>query len=212
MWPAFTNVPNEFLEAYFPLRIRTYATIPDSGGAGLHRGGNGISIAYEMLEAGEISIHDDRWLTYPWGVNGGEPGMRSTKELVRTDGTRENIPSKCDRVKVGPGDILHFNTWGGGGWGDPLARPVDKVLADVERGLVTVQGARRYGVVTDGTRVDDRATERLRAEMAKAQDKKLFDRGFADLKELKARARAETGFEPPKDPVFFGQPTRIAAE
>ena len=39
LWPAFTNVPNEFLESYFPLRIDTYETIPDSGGAGLHRGG-----------------------------------------------------------------------------------------------------------------------------------------------------------------------------
>jgi N-methylhydantoinase B len=204
LWPAFTNVPNEFLEAYFPLRIRTYATIPDSGGAGLHRGGNGITIAYEMLEAGEISIHDDRWLTYPWGVNGGEPGMRSTKTLERTDGTTENIPSKCDRIKVEPGDILHFNTWGGGGWGDPLQRPPEKVWDDVQRGLVTVEGARRYGVVIHKNKVDEKETEKLRAEMARKRgETKLFDRGFENLHELKARAKAETGFEPPKDPEFF---------
>jgi hypothetical protein len=48
--------------------------------------------------------------------------------------------------------------------------------------------------------------------MAKTQAKQLFDRGFTDLKELKARAKRETGFEPPRDPVFFGQPSRIAAE
>ncbi len=205
MWPAFTNVPNEFLEAYFPLRIRTYATIPDSGGAGLHRGGNGINIAYEMLEAGDISIHDDRWLTYPWGVNGGEPGMRSTKTLVRKDGTKENIPSKCDRVRVQPGDILHFNTWGGGGWGDPFKRDPAKVLADVERGLVSRDGARRYGVVIDGDKVDTRATQELRADLTnKRGDTKLFDRGFENLKELKARAKRETGFDAPKDPVFVG--------
>ncbi|MEM9009646.1 MAG: hydantoinase B/oxoprolinase family protein [Pseudomonadota bacterium] len=203
LWPAFTNVPNEFLEAYFPLRIRTYATIPDSGGAGLHRGGNGITIAYEMLEAGEISIHDDRWLTYPWGVNGGAPGMRSTKRLVRADGTEENIPSKCDRIAVSPGDILHFNTWGGGGWGDPLERPAEKVLLDVERGLVTVEGAKCYGVVLSNGRVDETGTKRLRGEMARARgETKLFDRGFESLEELKRRCRAETGFEPPSDPVF----------
>jgi N-methylhydantoinase B len=206
MWPAFTNVPNEFLEAYFPLRIRTYATIPDSGGAGLHRGGNGITIAYEMLEAGEVSIHDDRWLTYPWGVNGGEPGLRSTKTLVRADGTTENIPSKCDRVRVGPGDILHFNTWGGGGWGDPLKRPVEKVLADVERGLVTADGARRYGVVIAAGKVDMAATERLRTEMAAQRgETRLFDRGFENLAELKARCERETGFPAPHEPVFFAQ-------
>ena len=213
LWPAFTNVPNEFLEAYFPLRIREYATIPDSGGPGLHRGGNGITIAYEMLEAGEISIHDDRWLTYPWGVNGGLPGMRSTKRLKRVDGSEENIPSKCDRVAVQPGDVLYFNTWGGGGWGDPLRRDPALVLADVARGLVTVDGARRYGVVIAGGQVDGAATERLRAEMAgKRGEVKLFDRGFTSLGELKARAVKETGFQPPKDPVFFEIAAKMAAE
>jgi len=205
MWPAFTNVPNEFLEAYFPLRIREYATIPDSGGAGKHRGGNGISIAYELMEAGQISLHDDRWLTYPWGVNGGAPGMRSTKRLVRSDGTEENLPSKCDRVQVKPGDMLYFNTWGGGGWGDPLARDPELVLLDVRRGLVSVEGARRYGVVISNGAVDGTATTALRAEMAGSRgETPLFDRGFADLGELKARCEAETGFAPPLAPVFRG--------
>ena len=203
LWPAFTNVPNEYLEAYMPLRIRTYASIPDSGGAGLNRGGNGITIAYEFLEPGEISVHDDRWLTYPWGVNGGEPGMRSTKRLVRAAGAEENIPSKCDRVHVEPGDILHFNTWGGGGWGNPLEREPAKVLLDIERGLVTVEGARRYGVVVADGRVDDLATERLRRDMADAQARiPLFNRGFESIEELKGRCERETGFRPPDAPVF----------
>ncbi|HEY6630261.1 MAG TPA: hydantoinase B/oxoprolinase family protein [Rhizobiaceae bacterium] len=213
MWPAFTNVPNEFLEAYFPLRIREYATIPDSGGAGLHRGGNGIVIGYEMLESGEISIHDDRWLTYPWGVNGGEPGLRSTKRLVRTDGTEENIPSKCDRVAVNPGDMLYFNTWGGGGWGDPTARAAETVLMDVKRGLVTVEGARRYGVVIADGAVDEAATAKLRAEMSsmpKAEG--LFNRGFTSIDELKSRCKTETGFEPPRSPVFRQRARLMAAE
>ncbi|MEM8728445.1 MAG: hydantoinase B/oxoprolinase family protein [Pseudomonadota bacterium] len=211
LWPAFTNVPNEFLEAYFPLRIREYATIADSGGAGLHRGGNGIAIAYELLEAGEVSIHDDRWLTYPWGVNGGEPGMRSTKRLVRADGTEENIASKCDRIAVQPGDILYFNTWGGGGWGDPLERDPALVLKDVARGLVTVSGAERYGVVIAQGKVDDKATESLRKSMAaKRGDTLLFDRGFTSIEELKARCLTETGFEPPVAPIFRAQYARAA--
>ncbi len=212
MWPAFTNVPNEFLEAYFPLRIREYATIPDSGGAGKHRGGNGITIAYELMEQGQISLHDDRWLTYPWGVNGGEPGMRSTKRLVRTDGSEENLPSKCDRVQVNPGDMLYFNTWGGGGWGDPLERDPELVLLDLRRGLVSVDGARRYGVIIVNGAVDAAATQALRAEMATARgETALFDRGFADLDELKARCKAETGFAPPVAPVFRGA-RALAAE
>ncbi|MEM7694064.1 MAG: hydantoinase B/oxoprolinase family protein [Pseudomonadota bacterium] len=211
LWPAFTNVPNEYLEAYLPLRIRTYATIPDSGGAGYHRGGNGITIAYEFLEPGEISVHDDRWLTYPWGVNGGEPGMRSTKRLVRVNGREENIPSKCDRVAVEPGDVLHFNTWGGGGWGNPLEREPATVLADIERGLVTVEGARRYGVVVANGRVDDVATARLRKEMAAAQASiPLFNRGFQSIDELKGRCERETGFPAPRAPVFKSH--AVAAE
>ncbi|MEP4199220.1 MAG: hydantoinase B/oxoprolinase family protein [Aliishimia sp.] len=211
MWPAFTNVPNEFLEAYFPLRIREYATIPDSGGAGVHRGGNGITIAYEMLEAGEVSIHDDRWLTYPWAVNGGEPGMRSTKRLVRVDGREENIPSKCDRIAVQPGDILYFNTWGGGGWGNPLERDPELVLKDVKRGLVTVNGAKRYGVVVKSGKVDTAATTKLRETMeGKRGEQELFNRGFSSIEELKGRCLKETGFEPPATPVFRGQYARAA--
>ena len=85
--------------------------------------------------------------------------MRSTKRLVRKDGSEENIPSKCDRVKVGPGNMQHFNTWGGGGWGDPFKRDPAKVLADVERHLVSEDGARRYGVVSEDGRLDLPATE-----------------------------------------------------
>ncbi len=204
LWPAFTNVPNEFLEAYFPLRIREYSTLVDSGGAGRHRGGNGIRIAYEMLEPGEVSIHDDRWLTYPWGVNGGQPGMRSRKTLKRCDGSEENLPSKCDQVVVADGDILYFDTWGGGGWGDPLERDPALVLADVQRALVSIEGARRYGVIISEGRIDADATTTLREQLAGQRDTEagLFDRGFTSIEDLKARCHDETGFEPPATPVF----------
>ena len=203
LWPAFTNVPNEYLESYFPMRILAYETIPSSGGAGLHRGGNGVHIAYEFLEPGQISIHDDRWLTKPWGVNGGTPGMRSTKSLARADGSTENLPSKCDRVQVEPGDVLHFNTWGGGGWGDPLARDAALVALDVERGLVTAEGARAYGAVVSAEgKLDATATERLRGELKGGRGElPLFDRG-GTIEELKARCKEETGFDPPRAPTF----------
>ncbi len=137
-----------------------------------------------MLETGEISIHDDRWLTYPWGVNGGEPGTRSTKKLVRKDGTVENIPSKCDRVAVSPGDILYFNTWGGGGWGDPLKRDPLLVLTDMRRGLVTEEGRkalRRRDQGRQGGRRGDRAPARRHGIAAQAgrlvQPRLQLDRG-----------------------------------
>lgn len=201
LWPNFTNVPNEFLEAYFPLRIETYETIPDSGGAGRHRGGNALRVGYRFLEPGEISLHDDRWLTYPWGVNGGAPGRRSRKELLRADGTREILPSKCDRIVVQENDLLLFETWGGGGWGDPLARDPALVARDVQRGLATPDGARAYGVVLDARgEVDAAATATLRTDLAATRPPPaIFSRGD-DIEVLKARCLAETGLPPPRPP------------
>ena len=205
LWPGFTNVPNEFIESYFPLRIERYETIPDSGGAGLHRGGNGLSVAYRFLCDGEVGIHDERWLTHPWGVNGGETGMRSSKRLVRADGSEQWLPAKAESVRVKAGDLLYFNTWGGGGWGDPYARDPELVLADVRRGLVSREGARRYGVALDGDAVDAPATERLRKELAAARgEAPLFNHG-GSIEEIKARCPAETHLPAPEAPAF-GQP------
>ena len=206
LWPGFTNVPNEFIESYFPLRIERYETIPDSGGAGLHRGGNGLSVAYRFLCDGEIGIHDERWLTYPWGVLGGETGMRSTKRLVRTDGSEEWLPAKVEGITVKEGDLLYFNTWGGGGWGDPYQRDPELVWQDVERRLVTREGARRYGVVIgdDGT-LDMPGTETLRAELVagRGADQPLFNMG-GELEDIRARCEAETHLAAPVKPTFAG--------
>jgi N-methylhydantoinase B len=203
LWPNFTNVPNEFLEAYFPLRIERYETIPDSGGPGLHRGGNGVRIAYRFLEPGAIAIHDDRWFTYPWGVNGGEPGWRSRRVLIRANGVEEVLAAKIDDIQVRPGDLLIFDTWGGGGWGDPLARDPALVATDVKRGLVTVDGAKRYGVViaADGS-VDVAATTTLRDQLTtKRGEIGLFNFG-GTIEELRERCLAETGLPAPKDPAL----------
>lgn len=202
LWPGFTNVPNEFIESYFPLRIERYETIPDSGGAGLHRGGNGLSVAYRFLADGQIGIHDDRWLTYPWGVLGGETGRRSTKRLVRNDGSEEWLPAKVEGIKVEEGDVLYFNTWGGGGWGDPFVRDPELVRIDVDRGLVTEEGARRYGVVVENGAVNIEATSALREQLvADRSDISLFNRG-GTVEELRSRCLAETHMPAPVAPTF----------
>jgi len=206
LWPGFTNVPNEFIEAYFPLRIMQYEPIVDSGGAGLHRGGNGLSVAYQFLVDGQVGIHDDRWLTYPWGVRGGDPGMRSNKRLVRKDGTVEWLPAKCDGVDVKEGDVLYFNTWGGGGWGDPCERDPALVQTDVARGLVSRSGAKRYGVIiNDKGEVNQTATDKLRKKMhTERGEQGLFNFG-GTIEEIKARALEETHLPPPEAPVFSSQ-------
>jgi N-methylhydantoinase B len=196
-WPLFQNIPTEYLEAYYPVRIDGYTTIEDSGGAGFHRGGNGIEKRYVYLEPGEVSIHDDRWLTYPWGILGGRPGSRSEKILVRTDGSRERLPSKCDEIAVGPGDMLVYRTAGGGGWKDPLDRPVETVEADVAKGLVSKNKAYEdYGVVVGDPDATERHRDQLRRRRGEVKD---FDLG-PDLAEILQRAKEETGLEPPVAP------------
>ena len=150
--------------------IENYRTVPDTGGAGLHRGGNGAEKVYHLLEDGDISIHDDRHLTQPWGILGGKPGACSEKWLLRRDGGREPLPSKVDNVKVRNGDRIVFRTAGGGGWGDPLERDPMKVRNDVARRLLSAEAAREnYGVVLGGAPVefDVKATQDLRESMVR---------------------------------------------
>jgi N-methylhydantoinase B len=203
LWPGFTNVPNEFLERYFPMIIERYETEPDSGGAGLHRGGNGIHMTYRFLASGTISIHDDRWFVPPWGVNGGEPGKRARKILEKPDGKQIIIANKAEDVHVEEGDQLHFITWGGGGWGDPLERDPALVGKEITQGLVTADGARDYGVVASGKgEVDAGATEALRAKLRAGRgDLPLFNYG-PNVETLRANCVSETGLPAPVQPVW----------
>ncbi len=203
LWPGFTNVPNEFLERYFPMIIERYETEPDSGGAGLHRGGNGIHMTYRFLSAGTISIHDDRWFVPPWGVNGGEPGKRARKILEKASGEQIIIGNKVEDIDVEVDDQLHFITWGGGGWGDALERDPALVGKEITQGLVTPDGARDYGVVVDAKGVvDAAATEKLRAEMRASRGELLLFNSGPGIEVLRANCLAETGLPAPVQPVW----------
>ena len=180
-WPLFENIPTEYLENFFPLVIENYESIADTGGAGQHRGGNGIEKVYRVLEPGDVSIHDDRHESQPWGILGGEPGACSEKWIVRGDNDPEPLPSKIDNVKVEAGDRIIFRTAGGGGWGDPLERDPKRVRNDVARRLMSEKKAREaYGVVLTGRKLelDLRATTDLRESMKQSrQPLELFDFG-----------------------------------
>ncbi|KAK2733748.1 hypothetical protein FQN55_003155 [Onygenales sp. PD_40] len=221
LFPAIKSIPTESIELNYPLRIEANESLADSGGAGFYRGGNAQRTLYRFLSAGEFSIHDDRWFTKPWGVKGGKPGSRSKKIIYYHSKDADNPPtevlrSKCDHIRVAPGDLLEWITWGGGGLGDPLTRPAEKVAMEVHRKTVTFEGARdNYGVVVSPAdySVDQAATDALRAEMraaklslssGKEEGEELFDRG-GTLDELRASCLEETGLPAPipqweKDP------------
>jgi N-methylhydantoinase B len=102
--------------------------------------------------------------------------------------------------------VLHFVTWGGGGWGDPLERDPALVALEVRRGLVTADGARRYGVVLRDGAVDEQATATLRTELRadRPADLPVFDMG-PPIDELLARCEAETGLPAPTRPTWAAQ-------
>jgi N-methylhydantoinase B len=180
-YPQLENTPCEYQEIYFPLRAEESGIVADSGGAGYHRGGCAARKVFRYLAAGEVSIYDDRWRSRPWGVGGGKPGGTSRKLLERADGSEMPLPAKVDFVRVEPGDRIVFETAGAGGWGDPLLRPAERVLLDVQRGFVTREAAEReYGVVlvADGSdlAIDEAATVAARAQVRPAEVP-LFDVG-----------------------------------
>ena len=112
--------------------------------------------------------------------------------------------SKCDNVKVKAGYILAFITWGGGGVGNPLERPAETVALEVTRGLVTSDGALRYGVVCNASgKVNEDATKKLRKEMQAKRPKKtpVFNKG-RDMKTIMATCEEETHLTAPRPPVF----------
>jgi N-methylhydantoinase B len=162
---AQENYPVEFLEVGYPVRLRAYGIVADSGGAGRHRGGCGILREYEILaEEAVLAVRIDSVKNPPWGIAGGRSG--GVGRVVLNPGTpRERIIEPLsDGTRLTRGDILRIETGGGGGYGHPFDRPAEAVLEDVRGGFVTAEAARQhYGVALSGGAVDIAATAALRA-------------------------------------------------
>lgn len=110
------NTPAEALEHSYPFRIEAYAVRRGSGGAGQHRGGDGLVRVYAFDAPAQVTLLTERRRHRPWALAGGEPGAAGRNRLLRADGTVVELPGKCT-VEVGPGDRLEIATPGGGGWG-----------------------------------------------------------------------------------------------
>ena len=164
-----SNMPIEAMETEFPiLMIKKYALRPDSGGAGEFRGGLGIDREFEMLTDNiQCKATGDRQKFAPYGLEGGLPGATGAFYHV-SKGEWRRMPGKSTGNKMAPGDLLVALTPGAGGYGDPLKRPPEKVLADVADGYVSPEAAvRDYKVVVlpdglGGFRLDPDATQALR--------------------------------------------------
>jgi N-methylhydantoinase B len=175
---AQKNYPAEFMEMIFPLRLRQYALHRDSGGPGRFRGGCGVVREIELrADEAVIAIRQDNILFPPAGVNGGRAG-RPGQCVVNPGRVDERILAPMsDGNVLRKGDVVRLSTSGGGGWGDPLDRPAERVARDVAGGFVSRESAREdYGVVLDARGgVDAPATTERRD--AKREPLRMFHRG-----------------------------------
>jgi N-methylhydantoinase B/oxoprolinase/acetone carboxylase alpha subunit len=115
------NTPTEALERAYPMRVRRYRLRSGSGGAGLHRGGEGIERDVEVLEDVTLSLITERRLFPPWGLAGGGPGAVGENWLLPGGDEKqaERLGDKCT-LELKAGDVLRMRTPGGGGWGEPV--------------------------------------------------------------------------------------------
>ncbi|MCO7219440.1 hydantoinase B/oxoprolinase family protein [Klenkia sp. PcliD-1-E] len=179
--PDSRNLPTEFTEGRFPLRIEALGLAVDSGGPGRYRGGCGYEKHIRVLRDAHFMSIADRSILSCWGVKGGKAG-RPFQITVDPGGPDEHeVDALADAEPLKAGTVVRVRTTGGGGWGDPLERPVEEVLQDIAWLKVSVEGARRdYGVVVDDEGdADLTATEELRASMRdqRTGEEPFFDRG-----------------------------------
>ena len=109
------NTPVEALELEFPLRVTEYALRRGSGGAGRHRGGDGVVRELQALTDMSFSLLTERRRHAPPGADGGEPGAPGRNLL---DGS-ELEPKSSGTLRSG--QRLRLETPGGGGFGTPAA-------------------------------------------------------------------------------------------
>ncbi len=107
------NTPVEALEREFPLRVVEYALRRGSGGAGAHRGGDGVAREIEALREMTFSVIAERRRHSPRGAAGGEPGLPGRDSI---DG--RPISGKSTGT-LRSGQRLRLETPGGGGHGRP---------------------------------------------------------------------------------------------
>ncbi|MGH9580845.1 MAG: hydantoinase B/oxoprolinase family protein [Terriglobales bacterium] len=112
------NTPAEALEHAYPFRVARYALRSGSGGAGRHRGGDGIVREIELLADAEVTLLSDRRARGPYGLEGGGEGAPGRGEVVRRDGSRQEIGGKAS-VRLRAGERVRIESPGGGGWGEP---------------------------------------------------------------------------------------------
>jgi N-methylhydantoinase B len=173
--PAVADVEsNEQVSPLFYLYRRLQ---PGSGGAGSHRGGNSAEIALTLRgipgATGLVMTHGAE-VPNSAGLFGGWPGSTVNQRFIRakdldagaTVEQSRDLGPKPGNLPMSAGDVFSVSWQGGGGYGDPLERPLNLVEEDLRAGLLDSARARTlYGVVANAGLADPEATTQVRRDM-----------------------------------------------
>ncbi|MGH2736850.1 MAG: hydantoinase B/oxoprolinase family protein, partial [Actinomycetota bacterium] len=194
--PDSKNMPAEFIETSFPVRVERLALATDSGGAGQYRGGLGYLKEIRVLQNATFLSIADRSILSCWGLRGGRAGA-PFRVTIDPGGPNERIlPGLANDIAVAAGELIRIETTGGGGWGDPLERDPNLVGLDVLQGKVSASSATGdYAVVLAAGGVDSDATKELRERMrAECAEMPFFERGPGYERLSGGRRSAEVDF------------------
>ena len=155
----------ELDEVYTPIHVYTRRLIKDSEGAGRYRGANAIEVEFGpvdcRMEAGFVA---DGKVHVPKGARSGLASQPSEQLRRLRNGELETL-EQCSIVWVEDGETLVSVAQGGGGYGDPSTRDIDRVVHDVREKLISRARAEEvYKVsINEEGRVDKEQTSRLRS-------------------------------------------------
>ena len=134
-------IPIEIMEMRYPVRLRQYILRQDSGGVGHFQGGLGIVKDYECLADAQLNGGFDRQVCPPQGILGGGEALSNRMVIKKQDGSETLLPSKVTDYPVAAGEVISFQTGGGGGYGEPLDRDPRRVQSDLKQGLISKERA-----------------------------------------------------------------------
>lgn len=203
--------------------------LTDSAGAGEFRGGATAEVAITPYGVDELTLKLTNTAgteqTNAHGINGGYPGAgsqsvimretdidarlsgnRAVSGLAELDGALAWLPSKADEV-IRKGDVYSYWAAGGGGFGDPLRRPPEKVAEDVRTGIVSAPEAERlYSVVvSDDGSLDEHATSALRND-ANAARRDAIDTAVAETGPVCPACGNNAGVTRSRQPMYRAGP------
>ena len=144
-------IPVEVCETRYGVLVDQFGFDIADGGAGKFRGGRGLVRDYRITaKEAWFTGTFGRFKYLPWGMQGGAQGSRNYTKLIFADGREPEVFGKAAQYHLRQGDVARLITGSGGGYGNPLERPVEKVQEDVKNAYITLEQAKKeYGVSLD---------------------------------------------------------------